>query len=596
VNPGIALLALLLQTSPAPPAVKATIEGNVVRAGSSEPVAGVHVTLARPPEPRPATPVAQTRPPAVAPSATTDAQGKFVFKDVDAGSYRLAVAADGYVRQEYGQKIFPGQGTPLNITAGQEMKGLVVPMTRAANIGGHVIDSGKQPVAAIPVHLMRLTYDVNGRRNVQPAASTQTDDRGEYRLYYQTPGRYYLSAGMLPEAQPARAFNGIMETYAMTYYPGTADVSQATIIDIKPGAELNMDVAMTQQARYHIRGRIVDSRTNQVPSSVILSLTPRGASSGAPYEITSGMMTYSSTDGTYEVRDVLPGTYLLTGTWGDSISISNSQMAAFGLAPQNPQQPRDPEAQRAQAQSTTGAFAVIREGVAYASVSIGTSDIENIVLTIMPGGSVSGRVRIENPPAGSSPRVQLKTSLDGLPANIPGVFAPRAMAINADGSFSIPNVRVGEYRVSVEELPRGYYVKEARVGASDVLNRPFQFSPADNASLEFVVGPGATSISGTVSNERREPVPGALAVLVPERQRDRIDLYKSESADARGQFEFSNVAPGDYKVFAWEALEPNAYFNPDVVKQEDARSKILHVQENSPQTIEVRAIPPSAPF
>jgi hypothetical protein len=66
--------------------------------------------------------------------------------------------------------------------------------------------------------------------------------------------------------------------------------------------------------------------------------------------------------------------------------------------------------------------------------------------------------------------------------------------------------------------------------------------------------------------------------------------------DARGQFTFSNVAPGDYKVFVWEALEANAFLNPEVLKQEDAKAKPIHVLEGAPQTIEMRAIPVPAPF
>jgi hypothetical protein len=218
--------------------------------------------------------------------------------------------------------------------------------------------------------------------------------------------------------------------------------------------------------------------------------------------------------------------------------------------------------------------------------------VENLALSIVPGGIVSGRLRLDNQGGASqNPRIQLKPSLDGLPANIPGVFAPRATPVNTDGTFSIPNIKAGEYRVAVEGLPNGYYVKEARVGPNDVLNRPFQFSAGDNAALEIIAAPGAPTISGTATNERGEAMAGALVALVPERQRDRVDLYKSELANSRGQFTLNSIPPGDYKVFAWEALEPNAFLNPDVLKQHDARGKIFHVQEGSAQTVDVRVIP-----
>src|SRR4030095_8775903 len=52
-------------------------------------------------------------PPPAIPSVVTDREGKFVIPDLEAGSYRLTVSGSGYVRQEYGQRVFPGQGTLL---------------------------------------------------------------------------------------------------------------------------------------------------------------------------------------------------------------------------------------------------------------------------------------------------------------------------------------------------------------------------------------------------------------------------------------------------------------------------------------------------
>ena len=42
------------------------------------------------------------------PIVTTDPNGKFVIKDLASGEYRIAIAANGYARQDYGQRVFPG--------------------------------------------------------------------------------------------------------------------------------------------------------------------------------------------------------------------------------------------------------------------------------------------------------------------------------------------------------------------------------------------------------------------------------------------------------------------------------------------------------
>src|SRR5262249_16775741 len=52
-------------------------------------------------------------------NATTGADGKFSFKDVVPGLYRLfATRSGGYVPSEYGQRSPTGEGIPLEITAG----------------------------------------------------------------------------------------------------------------------------------------------------------------------------------------------------------------------------------------------------------------------------------------------------------------------------------------------------------------------------------------------------------------------------------------------------------------------------------------------
>ncbi len=84
----IAASIVLLLQSP-----KASIEGVVVRIGSGEPITGVQVTLMRVPRPQDATPATAAdaapdpTPPTATPFATSDRQGKFVLKDLDAGSY-----------------------------------------------------------------------------------------------------------------------------------------------------------------------------------------------------------------------------------------------------------------------------------------------------------------------------------------------------------------------------------------------------------------------------------------------------------------------------------------------------------------------------
>jgi hypothetical protein len=74
-------------------------------------------------------------------------------------------------------------------------------------------------------------------------------------------------------------------------------------------------------------------------------------------------------------------------------------------------------------------------------------------------------------------------------------------------------------------------------------------------------------IEGTILDKEQKPMPGVQAVLVPDRQRDWRDVYRFSTADQNGHFTMRQIAPGSYKLFAWEDLEPGAYNDPEFVRK-----------------------------
>src|SRR5262245_65081193 len=100
-----------------PSGPRGTIEGLVIHAATKEPIVGARVTINRvqqaptalpaipgAPAPAPAAPVGGPTAPARPVAVITDAQGKFVFKDVEPGLYSVAAANNGFARAEYGQR------------------------------------------------------------------------------------------------------------------------------------------------------------------------------------------------------------------------------------------------------------------------------------------------------------------------------------------------------------------------------------------------------------------------------------------------------------------------------------------------------------
>jgi hypothetical protein len=81
-------------------------------------------------------------------------------------------------------------------------------------------------------------------------------------------------------------------------------------------------------------------------------------------------------------------------------------------------------------------------------------------------------------------------------------------------------------------------------------------------------------------------------VLVPDKARHRLNLFKAVMADQNGRFNIPNIVPGDYKLFAWEVIEPYSWFDAEVLARYESRARTIHVGELSRQTIEVRTMQP----
>lgn len=102
---------------------------------------------------------------------------------------------------------------------------------------------------------------------------------------------------------------------------------------------------------------------------------------------------------------------------------------------------------------------------------------------------------------------------------------------------------------------------------------------------------GAGQVEGNVVNDKSEPVRGIQAVLIPDRSRDRIELYKTATTDQNGHFTMRGIQPGDYKIFAWESIELYSYFDPDVLVPFEQKGKAVIIGESSKVTAEVKLIP-----
>jgi protocatechuate 3,4-dioxygenase beta subunit len=549
-------------------------------------------------------------------TTNTDDQGKFQFKDVDEGPYRIIAARNGFARMEYGQRTFNRPGTVLNVRAGQPVTDISFRLSPASTISGRVLDSLGEPLPGVTVQALRSTYDATGRRTLQPVGSARTNDLGEYRIYWINPGRYVVSANaarstldlitssasqaaaqaqnpaQAQQAQQAAALFGAGANpnevsdpgFGLTYYPGTNEAARALGLDLQPGGEMRgVDFTLIRTQRVRITGTVIDTTTGRPPQNAAVSVAPRDAAASSPLDALlgldpSGGNRYNPATGEFVVANVAIGSYWL-------------QVIAQGQASPPPgTQDTPPTTQEA-------LNAINSINSARIPVDVVGSDITNLTLNVGPGMTVAGRIQIEGAQAANSTDlqrigVQLQSASGG--GNILALLQNGQVRATADGTFSIPRITAGDYKLVVSGLGPNLYLKSARLGQADALNGVTIAEPL-SGSLEIALRPNPGQVSGNVVDATLKPIAGVQAVLVPDQARDRQDLYRTAVTDQDGHFTFRGITPADYRIFAWEDIEPFAYFDPAVVKQYEALGKAIRVQEASSESAEVRLIPAATP-
>jgi len=79
---------------------------------------------------------------------------------------------------------------------------------------------------------------------------------------------------------------------------------------------------------------------------------------------------------------------------------------------------------------------------------------------------------------------------------------------------------------------------------------------------------------------------GGLFSTIPTARLYRTDMYKTISTDAEGHFEIKGLPPGDYKVFALQGFEKDAWLDPDFFKPYENRGLAIKVGEGKVFTLE----------
>jgi hypothetical protein len=542
-------------------------------------------------------------------TSTTDASGRAVFRGHAEGTYTVVARREGYFG--IANDTFPAQANarvPVGPATAQTAagvapvaRGAVIParqpvqqitlnLVQGSTIAGRILDGNRRPASAIQVGAYRVTYQLGHRALTQVGTAARSDDRGEYRLFWYPPGEYYIHTGA---AVIAAIANGGATYPNFTYYPGTQDQRSAVSLVVGEGSAMSgIDITMPASSGVAISGTIVNTipggragpqgQINRSVSSVFL--VPRNApffenpvlipTIGGAALAARGGNVVNNNETQFEIRGVPAGTYDFYPVYNDGSPPAAGSLPSYYFA-------RTP-------------------------IEVGSENVTGVQSVIRPGTNLKGHVTIMgNTPAAAPNRPIQPLNI----ANIRLQFQPRenqpslvrmgtvsSATIDADGAFNLFNLAEGQYSViGTTALPADAYVSEMLLDSRNVSDDGIiNIAGNSQVNLEVTISRGGGTIQGTVEDAKHNPVAAARVTLIPDApRRGNLLLYKTALSTAMGAFTLNGVAPGSYKLFAWEQIIPTgAEQDSDFMREYDLLGTSVSVTAGLTQAnIQITPIP-----
>ncbi|HET8782759.1 MAG TPA: carboxypeptidase-like regulatory domain-containing protein [Pyrinomonadaceae bacterium] len=442
-------------------------------------------------------------------SAITDDEGRYRLSNLPSRTYFVWPFVPAFVVAE-ATGIYP-QGKSVSVVEGEAAEGINFALTRGAVITGKITDATGRPVADERIRIIPVQQEL--RRlvsSIYPSINDiRTDDRGIYRAYGLPAGAYKVAVG---DAQLA-AFTSTAgrRFYPQTFHPDVVDEAKAKVVELAEGTEANdVDITVARaMTGFSVTGRFVDADNGQTVPSISYGLTIISGKETRGYISVRGVGTSA---GTFQIDNLPPGTYAVS-------VLSGSSSGHWGASE---------------------------------SFTIRDADLSDVDVKVHRGSTISGTINVEGTDDRSilarlsRLQIQAYTLAEGN-----SVGSISYSDINTDGSFQIGALRAGRVLIQLSGRDRNVAPEFALLaidqnGADK--SGGVQIKEGENISgIRLTLGYGTGIIRGTVRIEGGTLPEGAYLDAAFIRPGSLLTIGHTR-VDARGQFVFERVPPGNYEV------------------------------------------------
>jgi protocatechuate 3,4-dioxygenase beta subunit len=486
-------------------------------------------------------------------NARSDDDGRYEFREVGAGSFRIVAEKVGFSLP--GSAMTPGlppptSGLAVDVGDGETKERVDVTLARWGSIGGHLLDELGDPLQGVSVQLLQVRYQ-NGRRRLVPAgaASRLTDDLGRFRVFGLAPGQYVVSAAA------GDAASADVPGYARAYYPGTANASEAQFVRVGLGQDYTgVDFSLPRARTATISGTLLNAAGEPSTMGSVKLLPSQRSASVTSVPVGARLMK----DGVFEFPNVTAGQYVIQVDRGRRNSSTEGE---FGTLP----------------------------------VSVDGADVTGLVLQTSAGSSITGRVTFDTFNGATTPR---PGQIDITPVPIDPDLSPASPGsadVHADWSFEIHGVN-GPRRLQLQRAPSEWTLKEIRVNGIDVTDRPLAFGNANQSlsDVEVVLTDRINTVTGTIVDDHGRAAPTATVVVFsPDRDRwyPGSRYLRVASAGADGAILLTGLPAGSYYAAAVPALPPDgddAWQDPGYLQSLVGRASAFALGEGQSHSLRLK--------
>jgi len=468
---------------------------------------------------------------------TTDAAGRYEFKNLPAGAYSLNVSKPPYVTGPFDPQAVNVR--MIELLAGETRDRVDFTLVRGGVITGRIVDEFGEPLSGLEVSARRV-QTIAGRRQIMPfGPQASTNDIGEFRIFGLEPGQYAVLAlwrrmGSGDPTSPDRS------GYAATYFPGTTNDAEAQRFTVAAGqtvSDLAMALSPIKTAR--VEGTVVDVDGRPMGNSYLEVLQSSANSNFMGRELVQP-------DGTFVFASLAPGEYVF------------------------------------RTQPTPA-----RQSVALLKLTVGGEDIKDLRMVALPLAILTGRIVVDpSLPPPNAAQLSLITTPDEHP--MPGGRQPAVVA--DDLTFEL-TAMPGRNHLTSAMLPPGWTMRSVRVNNVEAIDDGFDVKPGEKITgVDIELTSKIAVVAGLVTNARGEPVKDCTLLIFPadSRRWSSGRYLRTARPEQDGRFKVSGLVPADYYIIAVDKLEGGQWPQHEFLDRIRAKAATVTIGDGETRTIDLK--------